>query len=108
MAFFVTRQRLQYYLESTNGDLIVAKDEDAIKNYFGYEWIVHHPDLLGGQPTVKGTRISVAHVLECLSIGMTAKDIAQDYKGFPEESVPEVLKFASDHLIKFASNNVAA
>ena len=81
---------------------------ETIKNYPGYQWVVHHLDLLGGQPTVKGTRISVAHVLECLSVGMRAKEIAQDYKGFPEESVPEVLKFASEHLIKFASNNVAA
>ena len=82
--------------------------KDKIKNYPGYEWVVYHPDLLGGQPTVKGTRISVAHVLECLSIGMTAKEIAHDYKGFPKESVSEVLKFASDHIVKFASGNVAA
>ena len=86
----------------------MVKDRDQIENYPGYEWVVRHPDLLGGQPTVKGTRISVAHVLECLSVGMTAKDIAHDYRGFPEESVPEVLRFASDHLTKFASGNVAA
>ena len=86
----------------------MVKYEEKIKNYPGYEWIVHHADLLGGQPTVKGTRISVAHVLECLSVGMTADDIACDYKGFPEESVPEVLKFASEYLIKFASIHVAA
>lgn len=66
--------------------------------YGGYEWIVSHPDLLGGQPTVKGTRISVSQVLECLSVGMTAQDIADDYPGFPAESVPEVLRFASNHV----------
>ena len=81
----------------------MAEYKDKINNYPGYEWVVHHPDLLGGQPTVKGTRISIAHVLECLSVGMTAKDIANDYKGFPEESIPEILKFASDRLTKFAS-----
>ena len=86
----------------------MLKYEEKIRDYPGYEWIVYHPDLLGGQPTVKGTRISVAHVLECLSIGMTAGHIAEDYKGFPKESVPEVLKFASEHLVKFASNHVAA
>lgn len=73
-------------------------DKNKIKTYSGYEWVVRHPDLLGGRPTVKGTRISVSQVLECLSIGMTAKDIAGDYPNFPEESVPEILKFASEHV----------
>ena len=48
----------------------------------GYQWIVSHPNLLGGQPTVKGTRISVSQVLECLSIGMTSEEICEDYPGF--------------------------
>lgn len=63
-----------------------------------YKWIVCHPKLLGGQPTVKGTRISVSQVLECLSIGMTAEDISKDYPGFPKESIPEILKFASYYV----------
>lgn len=70
-------------------------DDDAKKPDAGYRWIVTNPDLLGGQPTVKGTRISVSLVLECLSVGMSARDMAEDYPGFPEECVPEVLKFAS-------------
>lgn len=60
-----------------------------------YQWIVHHHGLLGGQPAIKGTRISVAQILECLSIGMTPQEIADDYPGFPSESIPEVLKFAA-------------
>ena len=61
----------------------------------GYQWIVHDPDLLGGKPAIKGTRISVALVLESLSIGMTAADLVEDYPGFPKECIPEVLKFAA-------------
>ena len=63
-----------------------------------YKWIVVQPDLLGGRPTVKGTRISVSQVLECLSLGMSAEEIAEDYPGFPKESILEILKFASDHV----------
>ena len=66
--------------------------------YPGYRWVVCHPDLLGGRPTVMGTRISVSQVLECLSIEMTAQEIANDYPGFPAESVSEVLRFASAHV----------
>ena len=72
--------------------------EDAIKVYEGYEWIVHHPDLLGGKPTIRGTRISVALVLSALAEGMSGENIAKDYPGFPTDCVPEVLKFAANHL----------
>lgn len=68
------------------------------KLFKGYQWIVHHPTLLGGQPTIKDTRISVAQVLECLSIGMTAQEISDDYPGLPVESIPEVLKFAAEQV----------
>jgi uncharacterized protein (DUF433 family) len=81
---------------------------EEIKVIKGYRWIVYHPDLLGGQPTVKGTRISVAQVLECLSVGMTPQQIADDYEGFPAESVPEVLKFAAEQMQRPLKSNVAA
>ena len=68
------------------------------KPFKGYQWIVRHPTLLGGQPTIKDTRISVAQVLECLSIGMTGQEIADDYPGFPAESIQEVLKFAAEQV----------
>lgn len=68
------------------------------KPFKGYQWIVHHPGLLGGQPAIRDTRISVAQVLECLSIGMTPQEITDDYPGFPPESIPEVLKFAAQQM----------
>ena len=61
----------------------------------GYKWIVQGEALLGGAPTVRGTRISVNHVLECLAAGMRPSDISTNHPGFPEESVSEVLRFAS-------------
>ena len=67
---------------------------EPIRTVPGYHWIVVDRDLLGGQPAIKGTRLSVAHILACLGEGMTGEDIALDYPGFPPESVPEVLRFA--------------
>ena len=86
--------------ESTCGP-VVGEQEEEIQTCPGYRWVVRHPGLLGGQPTVRGTRLSVSIVLECLSAGMTAQEIAQDYPGFPAESVPEVLRFAAEHLVGF-------
>ena len=73
---------------------------DEPKTLEGYSWIVYHPDLLGGKPAIKDTRISVALVLQCLAEGMTAEDIAHDYGNFPTECVSEVLRFASEQMDK--------
>lgn len=64
--------------------------DEPIKTVPGYQWIVADSDLLGGQPAVKATRLSVSHILACLAEGMSGEDIARDYPGFPPESVPEV------------------
>jgi uncharacterized protein (DUF433 family) len=39
---------------------------------------------------------------------MTPQQIADDYEGFPAESVPEVLKFAAEQMQKPLKSNVAA
>jgi uncharacterized protein (DUF433 family) len=78
------------------------KHESQIKNISGYAWIVQSPDLLGGQPTIKGTRLSVAFVLESLAVGYTPLELAADYPGFPPESVPDVLRYAAEFLTKSA------
>ena len=62
------------------------------------DWVVTHPDLLGGTPCIKGTRLSVSFVLKCLSEGMTPEEISNDYPGFPKECINEILKFASENV----------
>ena len=82
--------------------------EDDAKLVSGYRWIVIDPDLLGGQPAIRETRLSVSHILACLSEGMTAAEIAADYPGFPSEALPEVLRFAADQVDRLAATHVAA
>ena len=65
--------------------------------YKDYRWIVADPELLGGRPAIRGTRLSVSLILECLANGMTVEDINDTYDGaFPPEALPEVLKLASE------------
>jgi uncharacterized protein (DUF433 family) len=65
--------------------------------YKDYKWIVADPRLLGGGLAVRGTRLSVALILECLSSGMTLADIDESFDhAFPHEALPEVLKVASE------------
>jgi uncharacterized protein (DUF433 family) len=65
--------------------------------YKDYEWIVADPQLLGGKLAVRGTRLSIALILECLAGGMSLEDIDEAFDhAFPHEALPEVLKVASE------------
>lgn len=63
-----------------------------------YKYITADPDMLGGQPVVKGTRLSAAFVLSCLSQGMTVDEISRTYVPITAEAVSEVLKLAAEVL----------
>jgi len=62
--------------------------------YKDHRWIVADPELLGGKLAVRGTRLAVALILECLANGMSVEEINDSF--FPAEALPEVLKVASE------------
>ena len=65
--------------------------------YKDYKWIVADPRMLGGALSVRGTRLSVSLILECLANGMTQEDIDDSFGfTFPREALTEVLKVASE------------
>jgi uncharacterized protein (DUF433 family) len=43
--------------------------------YKEYQWIVADPQLLGGKLAIRGTRLSVALILESLANGMSLDEI---------------------------------
>lgn len=55
------------------------------------DWIVTDPEHLGGSPRVRGTRISVALILESLAAGLSIAEIVDAYPSLTEESVRSVL-----------------
>jgi uncharacterized protein (DUF433 family) len=55
-------------------------------------WIVSDGNHLGGKPRVRGTRISVAFLLECLASGMTVAEIVDAYPTLAEDAVRGVLR----------------
>lgn len=65
--------------------------------YKKYRWIVSDPNLLGGKLAIRGTRLSVGLILECLASGMTLPDIDESFdRAFPHEALPEVLSAAAE------------
>ena len=57
--------------------------------------ITFNPNVLGGKPIIKGTRISVEFILELLSSGMGFDEILKEYKHLKKEDILEALDYAS-------------
>jgi uncharacterized protein (DUF433 family) len=55
-------------------------------------WIVADPEHLGGGSRVRGTRISVALILESLAAGLSVANIVDAYPSLTEESVRGALR----------------
>ena len=50
----------------------------------------------GGQPTIRGMRISVYDILQWLASGMSTEDVLKDYPELTEEDIKAALQFAAD------------
>jgi uncharacterized protein (DUF433 family) len=67
------------------------------KTYKHYRWIIADSRWLGGKPAIRGTRLSVAQILECLGAGMTLEDINESFgSGVPPEAITEALEVAAE------------
>jgi uncharacterized protein (DUF433 family) len=60
--------------------------------------IVCDPAILNGKPIVKGTRISVALILQCLSSGMSKEDILKGYPTLTQKGLEAALEFAAQQF----------
>jgi uncharacterized protein (DUF433 family) len=57
--------------------------------------IISDPEILGGKPIVKGTRISVALILQCLASGMDRKEILRAYPTLTGQGLDSALDYAA-------------
>ena len=65
------------------------------------EWknrITANPDILGGKPIIKGTRIAVEFVMDLLANGWTTEKILKNYPQLKKADVVAVLKYATELL----------
>jgi len=56
--------------------------------------IVCDPDILGGKPVIKGTRISVEFLLELLSNNWTHQEIIDNYPYITKEDILAALEYS--------------
>ncbi len=57
--------------------------------------ITYDPDILGGKPVIKGTRISVQFILELLAAGMSVDEILEEYPHLTHKDVLAALDYAA-------------
>lgn len=60
-----------------------------------FDHIGERPDVLGGKPVIKGTRISVELVLEWFSNGETEAGLLTSYPTLKSDDVRAALKYAA-------------
>ncbi len=64
----------------------------------GYDRITVNPNVLGGKPCIRGTRISVQRVLEILADNPSWDDLREDYPALSPADIEQALAFAAETL----------
>ncbi|MEM9882608.1 MAG: DUF433 domain-containing protein [Planctomycetota bacterium] len=60
--------------------------------------IIIDPDICGGQPTIKGTRIAAQTVLGFLSAGDSIDDVLAEYPSLERDDILACLAYSADLL----------
>ncbi|MEM6842769.1 MAG: DUF433 domain-containing protein [Bacteroidota bacterium] len=64
-----------------------------------FDQITSDPDILGGKPCIKGTRISVELILEWVASGASVADIHASYNHLEKEAIRQAIQYAA-HFMK--------
>ena len=64
------------------------------KNY--EERIIRDPEICGGEPVFKGTRVTLRTVLASLATGDSAEEILADFPSLKPEDIRAAIAFAGD------------
>jgi len=62
------------------------------------ERIVCNPNILGGKPIIRGTRISVQFLLELLGAGMSISEILEEYSHLEREDILAAIRYAAQTI----------
>ena len=53
------------------------------------------PEIMGGQPCIRGMRIPVSLIIRLIAAGKTVKEILEDYPELEEEDIRQALEYAA-------------
>ncbi|ABS56288.1 protein of unknown function DUF433 [Methanoregula boonei 6A8] len=58
--------------------------------------IILDPSILAGKPVIKGTRISVDHILDLLASGWSESEVLQEYPDLSREDILACIRYAQE------------
>ncbi|MFW9992218.1 MAG: DUF433 domain-containing protein [Candidatus Odinarchaeota archaeon] len=61
-----------------------------------FKRIVRDPEICGGQPTVKGTRVLVLDILDWLEEGSSFEEILDNFPAIAREDIQEIIAYAKE------------
>jgi len=63
-----------------------------------FDRITTNPEILGGQPTIRGMRLTVRRVVEAVATYPNRDDLFREYPELEPEDVRQALEFAASNL----------
>ena len=84
---------LTEYGETTPRPASLGAKMDGAMNY--HDRIVRDPHIVGGEPVIKGTRVTLRTVLASLAEGATTAEILADFPTLTEDDVRAAIAFVA-------------
>lgn len=63
-----------------------------------FDRIISDPEVMNGQPCIRGTRLTVRRVLEALAAHPDRRKLTEEYPQLEEEDIRQALAYAAAHL----------
>jgi len=73
-----------------------------------YDRIIRDPEICGGAPVIKGTRVLIMDILDWIKEGKNFEEILENYPTISREDIREIISYAQDiisgEIIIYGSN----
>ena len=90
--------------EAPNGDNRPStRPPGILRGVSRLDRITLEPGKRGGKPCIRGLRITVYDILECLAAGMTEEEILADFPDLEREDIRTTLAFAAERERRLVS-----
>ncbi len=76
--------------------ILVRRDIITMENMSKYSRVVRNPEICGGQPTIRGTRVLVLDILDWIKEGETFNSILENFPSISKEDIQEIIRYAQD------------
>jgi uncharacterized protein (DUF433 family) len=94
MALRDLKERLALSVWRFDDATVLGRKETSV----AHERIVTDPAIMYGKPVIRGTRITVEHILRQLAAGLSADAIIAEHPRLTPEDVRAAQAFAADYL----------